>query len=427
MNHRIVLFFCCFFFLSLISHGQNNGAYQELLARANLAHLQKNYRLAIPHYEEALTYQPPDALTAYKMAGVYALDENWTKSATFLEAAFEKGWLESSWLAIDPYFNAFRLQEPNRWKKLLQKAIKKEQQYAKTLKKPTLRSQINQMVILDQQLRYKQVQASTATDRRELQRAIQQADSTNLQVIKKIIADNGWPTFSDIGQDGNNNLWLLVQHADTDILFQKHCLQLMEKLKPTGQINLSNYAYLYDRVQCNLNYKQYYGTQPIWGNKGTAIGFRAIIQENEVNQRRTTVGLPSMQIYALTMGFEYKEVLAQQARQNDSLDLVYCKSLIDSAKAAYRKKNFTKTDEYYLKASMVLSGMTDQENYEAALIFADIAGITKEQKYKSVALDFLNLLYLRDYLSLALLWNESAFKVISEEPRWQDIISRIGK
>jgi hypothetical protein len=199
----------------------------------------------------------------------------------------------------------------------------------------------------------------------------------------------------------------------------------MEKLKGTEEINLDNYAYLNDRVHCNLNFKQYYGTQPIWQQNGTANGFRAIIKEDKVNFRRRKVGLPSLQVYALTMGFTYQEISEQQARANDSLDVVYCLTLLDSAKQAYTKKDFVKVEDYYLKASMILSGMSNEENYAAALLFADIAKMTNKQNYKDLALDFLNLLYLRGYLTQAMVSIEPRFSVLKQESRWLQIVRQI--
>ena len=53
---------------------------------------------------------------------------------------------------------------------------------------------------------------------------MQQADTENTAWLKGIVNKQGWPTISDIGKDGFNAAWLLVQHADTDRAFQKQCL-----------------------------------------------------------------------------------------------------------------------------------------------------------------------------------------------------------
>ena len=76
---------------------------------------------------------------------------------------------------------------------------------------------------------------------------------------------------------------------------------------------------------------------------------------------------------------------------------------------------------------MVLSGMTNEQNYEAALLFAHIAKMTAIQKYKEVSLDFLNLLYLRGFLTGEMVNREPTFAILGQEPRWQQIVSQIKK
>jgi hypothetical protein len=403
-----------------------NYHYQELLAQASLAHLQKEPAKALPLYEQALKLHPPDALTAYKMAGAYALAQNTAQAHRFLQCALRAGWYESELLALDPYFEHVRQTAAPAWAALLRRARRAEQRYEQRLRKPALRRQINRLVIQDQQLRYQQVQARTDAERQRAWRAIQRADSANLAAVRRLVAEHGWPRLSDVGADGANNLWLLVQHADADILFQKHCLQLLEQHLNAGEARRENYAYLYDRVQCNLNYKQRYGTQPIWGPQGTARGFRAIAEEAGVDERRRQMHLPPLRIYAQSMGLQYQNLTGRAARANDSADVGYCRQLVDSARAAYAARDYAKTDAYYLKASMVLSGLSDQENYEAALLFADIARQTNGQQYKDVALDFLNLLYLRGYLTAARLEREPKFGVLRPEPRWQHTLKLLA-
>lgn len=45
--------------------------YETLIACEGLFHLQKNYKNAIACFEKAFSLRQPDALNAYKAAGVY--------------------------------------------------------------------------------------------------------------------------------------------------------------------------------------------------------------------------------------------------------------------------------------------------------------------------------------------------------------------
>ena len=50
----------------------------------------------------------------------------------------------------------------------------------------------------------------------------------NLQ-LKKIISDNRWPGMHLAGIKGAMGIWLLVQHQDHYLEFQKQCLVLLER------------------------------------------------------------------------------------------------------------------------------------------------------------------------------------------------------
>lgn len=79
--------------------------------------------------------------------------------------------------------------------------------------------------------------------------------------LKEIIKKHGWPGISLVGKDGAQAAWLLAQHADFDLPFQKSVLTRMEKLSRHHDVNLNNLAYLQDRVAINDGKLQIYGTQ----------------------------------------------------------------------------------------------------------------------------------------------------------------------
>ena len=79
--------------------------------------------------------------------------------------------------------------------------------------------------------------------------------------LKAIINTQGWPTISQVGNDGAQAAWLLAQHADFDIPFQKQALSYMENLSSRGEVNLDNLAYMRDRVALANGELQTYGTQ----------------------------------------------------------------------------------------------------------------------------------------------------------------------
>lgn len=424
MKSFIILSFCLLFMLPVKAQSEHD--YEILLALAGLFHLQKNPKNAIRLYEEALKIKQPDALTAYKIAGVYSLDGNAERAFHYLNLALSAGWTEADWLSFDPYFDYLRENYSERWNVIKQQSYVVEQQLEKRIALPSLRREINFMTLNDQKLRYEKIQNKEDNRTEILDKAIQESDIKNLARAKEIIKQYGWLKKSQIGKDGQNNLWLIVQHADNDVLFQQEVLSEMKKLKASTEIDMENYAFLYDRVQCNLNFKQLFGTQVVWTNNGEASAFRPISEEYLADVRRKELGLKPLAVYALNYGFSYDNLDAKESKIKDSLYQDHVRILIDSAKYFYTKKQFQKTYDYYNTASTYLGGMTNENHFEAAIIFSKIAAENKEPQYKSIALDFLELNDLRKSLTKAQLAKQNAFKTLYKEPRWVSLYNRLA-
>lgn len=88
-------------------------------------------------------------------------------------------------------------------------------------------------------------------------------DFDNTKIIKEIVAKYGWPTIRLVGKKASQFAWLLVQHADHNLAFQKRCLALIKKAytQDPKSVDLKNIAYLTDRVLVHMGKKQLYGTQ----------------------------------------------------------------------------------------------------------------------------------------------------------------------
>lgn len=128
-------------------------------------------------------------------------------------------------------------------------------------------------------------------------------DSENTRWLKGVVAKQGWPTIAMVGKDGSQSAWLLVQHADADLKFQRQCLDLMTKL-PKDAISQKNLAYLTDRVLCAEGKKQIYGTQ--FATIDGKMECKPLEDEANVDKRRAEIGLGTMA--------EYRKILDQQYR-----------------------------------------------------------------------------------------------------------------
>lgn len=117
-------------------------------------------------------------------------------------------------------------------------------------------------------------------------------DTDNTAWLEIVVDEVGWPTISAVGEEASNAAWLLVQHADHQPDFQVRCLELMKSL-PSGEVKLSNIAYLEDRVRVAKNLPQIYGTQFIKVD-GHFVA-QPIENEAELEQRRAAMGLETFE------------------------------------------------------------------------------------------------------------------------------------
>jgi len=121
----------------------------------------------------------------------------------------------------------------------------------------------------------------------------------NEDALKTIIDQIGWPTISKVGLRASRAAWLIAQHADEDVTFQKRCLQLM-CAEPDTEVLEVDIAYLFDRICVNEHQPQYFGTQ-FTNNWYGAYGPQPILDFETVDERRSLLGLDSL--------IKYKSVL----------------------------------------------------------------------------------------------------------------------
>ena len=122
----------------------------------------------------------------------------------------------------------------------------REPEYSQEIR--NLREQLHAMVEEDQAARLKFDQPR-----------MEAADRKNRGEVLRIFDQYGWVTNSLAGKDAAHDFWLLVQHQTPEI--QQRLLSAMEKAVKAGDASMTDYAYLYDRVQVGLEKPQRWGTQ----------------------------------------------------------------------------------------------------------------------------------------------------------------------
>lgn len=127
--------------------------------------------------------------------------------------------------------------------------------------------------------------------------------------LKEILRVHGWPGKSLVGEEGAHAMWLLVQHQNRDLRFQKKCLHLLEKAVDLGEATSAELAYLLDRVRMLEGKPQVYGTQ--WTYEHGELKLYPVEEMEGLDELRKAIGLPSMadeeelirSIYRLKKGF----------------------------------------------------------------------------------------------------------------------------
>lgn len=124
---------------------------------------------------------------------------------------------------------------------------------------------------------------------------LQSVQRHNLADIKAIIAEQGFPTITQVGTPGAWAMWDLVQHADSDRAFQDQALALMKPLVDDNEAPGEAYAYLVDRVRVAEGKRQLYGTQV--HKVGNELVMRPVANPADLDARRARTGNSSEVAY----------------------------------------------------------------------------------------------------------------------------------
>ena len=124
--------------------------------------------------------------------------------------------------------------------------------------------------------------------------------NANLQWMRLVLAQYGWPGRRLVGDDGSHGAWLLLQHADRDTALQRTALQLLENAVGAGDASSRDLAYLTDRVRAAEGRPQVYGTQLQYDNRGCASP-KPSDEPAQLDARRASVGLEPIAQYVQTV------------------------------------------------------------------------------------------------------------------------------
>lgn len=105
---------------------------------------------------------------------------------------------------------------------------------------------------------------------------------------------NAIPTIGEVGRDGINALWLLIQHADGDPALQTRALLQLEPLAIRGDLDASKFALLTDRVLLATGKSQRFGSQLRDLKTGQPLRLQDV---QTVQRERAALGLMALDDY----------------------------------------------------------------------------------------------------------------------------------
>jgi hypothetical protein len=124
--------------------------------------------------------------------------------------------------------------------------------------------------------------------------AYQRTIRTNFTYVKQILDKYGFPGYDLLGKESSGKYFLLVQHSDFDVAFQKRALSLMKKEVLKKNASGQSYSYLVDRTNLNEGKPQVYGTQVIMSRE---TELKPCIDLKNLDKRRKSVGLGPVKDY----------------------------------------------------------------------------------------------------------------------------------
>jgi hypothetical protein len=140
-------------------------------------------------------------------------------------------------------------------------------------------------------------------DQEPLLKQMKYNDSINLAVVTSIINRRGWLGKDKIGLEGNNTLFLVIQHSNLPTMLKY--LPVMRDAVKKGNADASSLAMLEDRVNMLQNKKQIYGSQITTDRKTGKYILWALEDPDHVDERRARIGLGSIADYVKQFGFTW--------------------------------------------------------------------------------------------------------------------------
>ena len=128
-------------------------------------------------------------------------------------------------------------------------------------------------------------------------------DSIHIVKVKNILDERGWLGADIIGNQGNQTLWLVIQHSKPET--QQRYLPMLREAVNDGNAHAMQLAYLEDRVAIGKGEKQIYGSQIGQDHTTGEYYLSPLIDPDNVDKRRAEVGLDPLKDYLSNWGLTW--------------------------------------------------------------------------------------------------------------------------
>ena len=292
MKQLITIFIS--FILSVGAFGQT---YKELIVQAESLYNSKDFKESSELYKHAFTIEKKKSSDLYNGACSAALSGDKKNAFSFLNQAIKNGWANIDHIKKDPDLES--LHNEKAWAEMIDKLQKKVNKIENNYDKP-LQKELLEIFVDDQNIRNKAVRASKKLGDHNptvdsLVKIMKYKDSLNLIKVTRILDKKGWIGKDKVGEQANQALFLVIQHAD--LKTQEKYLPMMHKAVKEGDLPASFLPVLEDRVALRQGKKQIYGSQLYRNQKTNAYYVAPLEDPDNVDKRRTKVGLDLLADY----------------------------------------------------------------------------------------------------------------------------------
>ena len=286
---------------------------QSYLKEVDSLRQAKKYDLIINDLKKRIKSDSTQMWHYYQLACYYSLKKNIKKSFSYLYKAIEMNACGDDILS-DTDFEI--LHNTKQWKLLKDTLVQIYLNKYPDINKKELSVKLWLMGIEDQSTRSlrrnlkKKSPPQNSKEWEQLNKLYIQKTKERSQFIMSLVKKGYWPLYSDVGEEAGDATLYIVQHSNNKRLFKK-ALPLLKNAIEKKEANGGNYALMIDRYLMMSNKKQIYGTQIINyrdetnNNNWSGNVFWPIENEKEVNKRRKSVGLQTIEEYGIRFNIKY--------------------------------------------------------------------------------------------------------------------------